>query len=271
VQCVESLRVQAYFDGELDALDALEIERHIAHCAECRALLAELREVRAALRAELPYERAPQALRARIGQALATEADRAAAALPPLRPPAAWRTRAFWLGAGGGLGAALLAGVALLVLTPLLRAPEQALLTQLVAAHVHSLLPGQLTAVISTDRHTVRPWFAGHADVSPVVADFAAQGYPLIGGRADALAGQRAAVVVYRHGAHLINVFSWVAPEQALPASATRNGYHALCWRAGNLQYCAVSDTGWDELQALAQLLQELAAQDAAPKRPLRE
>ena len=80
---------------------------------------------------------------------------------------------------------------------------------ELVNAHVRSLMPAHLIDVVSTDKHTVKPWFAGHADVSPVVADFEQQGYRLIGGRVDYLEHQRSAVVVYQHGAHVINVFSW--------------------------------------------------------------
>jgi anti-sigma factor RsiW len=111
------------------------------------------------------------------------------------------------------------------------------------------------------DQHTVKPWFAGHADVSPVVADFGAQGYRLIGGRADYFDHQRSAVVVYQHGPHVINVFSW-AGAQRLPSSTMRNGYHMAFWREGNLEYCAVSDTGWDELLGLVRLLQNLSARE---------
>ncbi len=87
-------------------------------------------------------------------------------------------------------------------------------------------MPEHLIDVVSTDKHTVKPWFAGHADVSPAVADFEPQGYKLIGGRADYLDHQRAAVVVYQHGAHVINVFSWAGDGRSLPSNATRNGYH---------------------------------------------
>ena len=107
----------------------------------------------------------------------------------------------------------------------------------------------------STDRHTVKPWFAGHADVSPTVTDFSDQGYKLIGGRADYFDRQRAAVVVYQHGAHVINVFSWSADGARLPKDTTRNGYHLAFWKIGNLNYCAVSDTGWDELAKLESLM----------------
>src|SRR5207249_12237388 len=77
------------------------------------------------------------------------------------------RTRPFWLGALGSLGAALAAGAAVLLLMPVRPDP---VLDEIVTAHVRSLMPEHLTDVVSTDRHTVRPWFVGHADVSPVVA-----------------------------------------------------------------------------------------------------
>ncbi len=132
-------------------------------------------------------------------------------------------------------------------------------------AHVHSLIPGHLIGVVSTDRHTVKPWFAGRADVSPVVVDFADQGYRLVGGRTDAIRRQRAAVVVYQHGAHFINVFSWRSPGGEPPADTTRRGYHLAFWKTGDLMYCAVSDTGWAELQGLEQLLKSAGERELHP------
>jgi anti-sigma factor RsiW len=248
VQCPESLRAQAYFDAELDAVSAADIERHIEHCAECRALLNDLEQVRAVLRRDADYVRAAPALRAKIMRAL----DQEGAAETPQRISAR-RPRSFWMGVlGGAGGTAVAATLAFLLLVPRFANP---LLDELVSAHVRSLMPAHLIDVASTDKHTVKPWFAGHADVSPVVADFEAQGYELIGGRADYLDHQRSAVVVYRHGAHVINVFSWAGSRRSLPDNATRSGYHLAFWREGDLDYCAVSDTGWDELLGLVRLL----------------
>jgi anti-sigma factor RsiW len=256
VQCAESLRVQAAFDGELDAVSAAAVERHAGQCPECRALLEHLEHTRLAVRSDLDYGQASPELRVRIARMLDAEA---AAGRRALRP--AWRARPFWLGTLTGAGAALAASVALVLLAPLLL--SAALPDELIAAHLRSLLPGQLTAVISTDRHTVKPWFAGRADVSPVVADFGAQGYRLVGGRADYLDRQRMAVLVYEHGAHVINVFAFMPGRESLPAELGRRGYRISCWRGGDLGYCAVSDAGWDELAGLRQLLQDLAVRDA--------
>lgn len=261
MQCAESLRVQAYFDGEVDAVTGVEIERHMEHCNECRALLQDLKNVRAVLRRDVDYAAAPSELRASISSALDAEeaGQRAAAPAPPLRRPAAPRSarpRWFWTGAFSGLGAAAIAAsMAFFLIMPRLGSP---LTDDLLNAHVRSLLPSHLIDVESTDKHTVKPWFAGHADVSPVVADFESQGYRLIGGRADYIDRQRSAVVVYQHGAHVINVFSWAAAGRPNPRNTTRNGYKFAFWQQGDIQYAAVSDTGWDELLGLTRLLRDL-------------
>ena len=306
MRCAESLRVQAYFDAEVDALSAADIERHLEHCAECRALLRDLEQVRTVLRRDSDYARAPTELRSKIMRALDQEgaaeiqvaegapasegaaapvgtatpegtaspegtAAPAGTASPrgtaapqgtafPMRTPRprervspTWRMRPFWMGALGGVGGtAIAATFAFLLFIPRFANP---LLDQLASAHVRSLMPSHLIDVVSTDKHTVKPWFTGHADVSPAVADFEQQGYRLIGGRVDYLDHQRSAVVVYQHGAHVINVFSWAGRDRALPADATRSGYHFAFWKAGDLDYCAVSDTGWDELLGLERLL----------------
>jgi anti-sigma factor RsiW len=278
VRCAESLRVQAYFDAEVDAVSAADIERHLERCAECRALLQDLEQVRTVLRRDSAYVRTPSPLRAKIMSALDQEnaaetpvaegapaAEGSAlsrgAALPRATPRPGdrispkRRVRPFWMGALSGTGgAAIAATFAFLLLVPRFTNP---LLDELVSAHVRSLMPSHLIDVVSTDKHTVKPWFAGHADVSPVVADFEPQGYRLVGGRVDYLEHQRSAVVVYQHGAHVINVFSWGGQGRALPADVTRSGYHLAFWKAGDLEYCAVSDTGWDELLGLVRLLKE--------------
>jgi anti-sigma factor RsiW len=255
VACSEALQVQAYFDGELEAAAARRIEQHLESCAECRGLLAELTRLRVAVRRDLGG-RAPARLRARLARALDAEEHRQRR---PRTLREAWRAPLFWLGAGSGIAAS--AAAALLVVLLLAPPAGAALLGQLIGAHLHSLAPAQLIAVASSDHHTVKPWFAGRADVSPVVADFAAQGFTLLGGRTEALAGQRAAVLVYRHGAHVVNVFSWKSAG-AVPPEAVRNGYHLLFFSDGDLQYCAVSDAAWPELRALVQLIQTQAERE---------
>src|SRR5271168_4430678 len=157
---------------------------------------------------------------------------------------------------GGGV-TALAAALAFFLFLP---AAPNLLVDDLTNAHLRSLMSDHLIDVVSSDRHTVKPWFAGHTDVSPPAVDFAKDGFALIGGRADYFDGHRAAVVVYRHGKHIINVFAWADDDERLPSSAMRNGYHLLFWKSGNIAFCVVSDAGIDELTTMTRLIQNAGA-----------
>jgi anti-sigma factor RsiW len=238
MSCNEALTLQAYFDGELDAGAALALERHLEGCGDCAALLRDLEAMRAAIRHEAPYHRASEKLRRAVFPEDAAPRPR----------------KGFLAGAFGGAGVTALAAAALF----LLAAPEPDMVAgEVLNAHLRSLMPEHLIEVASSDRHTVKPWFAGHADVSPPAADFSAQGFALVGGRADYIDGRRAAVLVYRHGAHVINVFAWAAEGAGLPAGETRKGFHLQFWKSGDLIFCAISDAGTDELQQLASLIRK--------------
>jgi anti-sigma factor RsiW len=247
MSCDRQLRTQAYFDGELDAAAALEVEKHLETCAECAAVLEQTESVRRLVREQASYHRASDALRTRVTEAA------------PARTASRWY-RSVWAGAAGGVAAtAMAAALAFFVLLPPAAEP---LIADVTNAHLRSIASAHLIDVESSDRHTVKPWLAVHADLSPPVADFAAQGFKLVGGRVDFLEGRRAAVTVYRHGAHIVNVFAWPQYDESLPEFATRNGYHIVFWRAGDLTFCAVSDTSVDDILALAKLLKALAAPD---------
>jgi len=244
MSCAETLRTQAYLDGALDGTAAAEAERHIEGCAECQTLSGEVAQLSDALRSDATRHRAPDALRGRIGASLDAEDSRRV--VPFVR-------RGFWLGAASGAGvSAIAASVAVMLLLP----PSAATLAQAITDdHTSALASGHLIQIASSNHHVVKPWFAGKVDVSPPAADFAAQGFPLTGGRVDEVAGTRAAVVVYRHGRHLIDLFVWPDRGSVLPGNATRHGYHVLFWKSGDLNFAAVSDTERHELEKFVGLV----------------
>ena len=118
-----------------------------------------------------------------------------------------------------------------------------------VSAHLRSILPGHLMDVVSTDRHAVKPWFAGKLAFSPPVMDLAPLGFPLLGGRLDQIGHQRAAALVYGRHAHSINLFIWPAEEAAIgDLHRQESGFQVEGWSASGLNFLAVSDIPADDL-----------------------
>ena len=248
--CDHSLQTQAYLDGELDAAQSLQAEAHLETCAECQALAADYAEMKAAM-ADAPYHRAGPELRARISAALDAESH---AGNNVVAMPAPRKKDRFWLGAGSGAGGmAIAAALAFFLFLP----TNAVVVSDLAEAHQRSLVGEHLIDVASSDHHTVKPWFAGHSDVSPPAEDFKADGFTLVGGRADYVHGARASVVVYRHGAHVINLFAWADRGQSLPASGTRDGYRMILWKQDDLDLAAVSDVDPGELDHFVALVKK--------------
>ena len=251
--------LDAYLDGELADADSRELEAHLAQCPQCERFRDEQLELRAAIAARMPVFQAPDALRKRVLMAAESAA---------VRPQAARRLTVRRWAAPLALAASLtvvavgtwrLAGEG---------AARETLTSEVLGSHVRSLMPGHLTDVLSTDQHTVKPWFNGKLDYSPPVYDFAGRGYPLLGGRLDYIGGRSVTVLVYGRRQHLINVFLWPTTRgpSVGPSVSTSQGYHLLHQIAGDYTYWVVSDLGLPELEAFAGLLRQSDSAANAPK-----
>jgi anti-sigma factor RsiW len=226
--------LHALIDGELDAGHARAVEEHIAGCPRCAAELAAYREMsKATASANLRYT-APLALRRRIE-----------ASLPQARLP---NRRAVLRGFAMGSAVSAIAATGLVAIV-LRNDDEQRILSEVVSAHLRSLQAGHLTDVLSTDQHTVKPWFNGRLDVAPPVIDLTAQGFTLIGGRLDYVDGRTLGAVVYKRRSHVINLFvAQGASAEHRAKTETVQGFNIRRWSERGLNYWAVSDLGADEL-----------------------
>jgi anti-sigma factor RsiW len=247
-------RLSAHLDGELDAGEALEVAAHLTTCEACATEYTLLLNTVESMRQGMPPLRAPDALRARV-----VDAIHHATALPPGRAgrtvrapgsPRTWLAAAIvvlMIGAAYGIGAR--SGRS--AITPM----AEAMLT----AHVRSLQGGHLTDVASTDQHTVKPWFTGKLDFSPVVPRLEAEGFPLLGGRLEYVGDRAAAALVYQRRAHVINVLTYpsVASEGTALHLESRRGFQIANWTTGGMAYWVVSDLNEDELRTFCSLMRD--------------
>jgi anti-sigma factor RsiW len=242
--------IHGYFDGELDAVRSAEFERHLEHCPECQAALEGIESLRTQLQQSNLYEHASPELHDRIRKELAqaTGAERVTRGY-------SWNR--FLVPTFGVLAAAAAVITIMLFVVPSHK--ESALTAELIDAHVRSLQPGHLMDIESTDQHTVKPWFDGKLDFIPPVSDYAAQGFPLVGGRLDVVGGHDVAALVYGRRKHFINLFVWPYPEKGSisDSSGSRQGYNWITWRSGDMQFCLVSDASSSDLRELRNLIHQ--------------
>ena len=252
--------LSGYLDQELGLSEALEFERHLAGCEQCQEVYAQHRQLSAQLKQPGLRVEAPKELAMRIK-----------AALPGRRSP--WerlgeRLRR-WTGGRSStwapVGALAMSVVALswsLSLYLAVPSSEQRLTQELVDDHIRSLQFNHLSDVISTDKHTVKPWFNGKLDFAPPVVDLAQQGYPLVGGRLDYLDGRAVAVMVYHYKLHPINLYVWPGNNAgAVPHIHAQQGYHLAHWSTAGMNYWAITDAGDNELSGF---ISELRAHPAS-------
>jgi anti-sigma factor RsiW len=116
-------------------------------------------------------------------------------------------------------------------------------------------LESHLIDVVSSDHHTVKPWFAGKVTFAPLVKQLDAAGYVLKGGRVDIVNGAPAAVLVYQVGRHVVDLYQWPVSAGTVPLreSTQIEGFNLRRWEEGGLAIWCVSDLSADELERFAQ------------------
>ncbi len=242
------LLLQAAVDGELDAAGTLAFERAMRDDAALAAEYERLVALRAALRG-IGKTPAPSDLRARIAALAAPDEP---AATTSIRKPQTSKWRGGWRPAALAASLALVigSGVTGLVMQQNVASDSTQIL---VASNVRGLISGQLADVASSDRHTVKPWFATRSVISPNVVDLPDQGFPLVGGRLDVIGATPVPTLVYRHGKHIISLTEVPEKIAHVPLGhSSRDGFALLAWRQGDETFVAISDAQPGELDIFA-------------------
>ena len=232
-------RLDAYLDGELAEAERAPLREHLQSCPDCGPEIAALERLRDGIRRSAPVYRAPDALRSQIRFGLRREA----AVSAPVSSPHASR----WLAYAASILLAVAVGSGGTFVFLGERQPD-ALATEILDSHLRSLLGTHLTDVASSDQHTVKPWFAGRTDLSPPAVDLAVEGFPLVGGRLELIAGKPVPALVYRRREHVINVFVLPVSRSDRGETLTRHGYNLRHWDEGDFGFWAVTDASPTEL-----------------------
>lgn len=235
------LLVHAYLDGELDPANALGITQQMDTVPALAAEAERIKALQQLIRERLPREETPPGLRARI--------ETSVGGLRRARPRPSWR--------------ALAASIALTAMvtgtsTWFMTGSQQPIMVadSLVSDHIRALMAPEPVDVVSSDRHTVKPWFNGRIPNSPRVVDLARENFPLIGGRVDVLGQTPVSTLVYRHAKHLISLTAVPAEGGFKLDRSPRsiNGYNVVHWVENGVSYWAISDLEAKELEDFARL-----------------
>jgi len=236
-------RLDAYLDGELTPGEAAELGRHLRTCSACSADALDRvqlkRSVAAAGRRYLPSAE----LRARISRGA-----------EPSRRLLRWR----WpiLAAPAALIMTLSIATGLYVGRSYAR--RERVYSEFTDLHVAALASATPVDIVSSDRHTVKPWFQGKIPFTFNLPDLQGSEFSLVGGRLAYLAQAPGAHLVFRLRKHLISAFIFQAAADA--TNVPSGSVHALSfntesWTQDGLRYVVIGDAGSGDIEALSRLL----------------
>jgi anti-sigma factor RsiW len=245
--------LNAYVDGELPAGEYQEIQQHLSSCHSCTLRVLSATQLKGATaRSGQRYAPPPEALARLTAQLHSQPRTKKTARIFPVRSMA-------W----AGLAAAILVAVSILGWRQVHQ--TNALATELLDQHLAALSSGATPQVISTDRHTVKPWFQGRLPFSFNLTDASALPPDTVLKGADLayVHGQPAAMLLYTIHKHQVSIFltqrTQIPVLVALPDN--REGFNLRSATTAGLRLVAVSDVNAADLDRLvASLVQAQAS-----------
>jgi anti-sigma factor RsiW len=239
-------KLDAYLDGELSAAEEAKLREHLRGCAACSADGLERLQLKRAIQAAGQRFRPDAALRHRIHKSLVPTGS-------------TWRSRKWLPALAVAAAAAVLALGVLFVNRSQQRAGDRYLLGELVDLHVTTLASSNPVDVLSSDRHTVKPWFEGKIPFTFNLPELQGTPFVLLGGRVNYLHQAPGAELIFRVRQHQISVF--IFQESAIKGLATREtafsdlSFGVRSWSRGGLHYFVLGDASAPDLDQLSRLL----------------
>ena len=237
-------KLDTYVDGELPEQEMRAFDAHVRSCPTCSAdALAHVQLKRTIQVAGKRF--APSAeFRNRIQKSIASKPQR--------------RFRLGWMLASA---AAVILVVGTLTSAYLgTRSGRDQVFSEIADLHVAALASSSPVDVISTDRHTVKPWFQGKIPFAFNLPELQNSEFSLVGGRMTYLDQAPGAHLIYDVRKHHISVL--IFQERSLPASLDKNSispkklpFNMETWSQGGLRYFVVGDASAADIDSLARLL----------------
>jgi anti-sigma factor RsiW len=245
--------IDALVDRELALETSLSVERHLSSCDACMTIYQNRAALQTATSTGSLYAHTPEELSSQIMMAIRQQAQQAEP--EPARSFLTARGRMIaWSLAAALVIAAILTARTMYIGTA--GPPADDLAQEVFTSDMRSLMAvDHGIDILSSNQHTVKPWFAGKLDFSPPVRDYSADGFPLIGGRRDYLNGRTVAALVYRRRKHWINAYIWPSSQDLPTTALSKNGYNIVHWSENGMNYWVVSDLNAPELNLFTQLL----------------
>jgi anti-sigma factor RsiW len=228
-------QIDAYVDGELPLDHEAEVAGHLRNCAGCNALAAEtIQTKRAIAQAGRRYQPSSE-FRAQIVRSIGARESHA---------------RSFWLQLV--LAAALIVIVAAGVLA--LRGRASDLNRELADIHLNTIASANPVDVVSSDMHTVKPWFQGKLPFTFNVPELANSPFTLLGGRVVYVHGTPCAQLLFQYRLHRITTLIGAAD---VLGSGNReanlaNGFHLVRSEHRGYAFVTMGDAAMDVVSDLS-------------------
>lgn len=236
-------RLDSYLEGELAAREAVALAAHLRTCAECGAEALACMQMKRTVSAAGSRYRPSTQFRARVIGTIATK---------PVRPTRWWRSVPV------PAAAVIVLVMALGLYLQTHRSRQMQVFSELTDLHVAALASASPIDVVSSDRHTVKPWFEGKIPFTFNLPELQGSEFTLLGGRVTYLEQSPGAQLIYQFRKHQISVF--IFPDRGEEVGSPSGSGHALSfntesWRQDGLRYFVVGDVGSGEIEALSKLL----------------